>query len=590
MSWVAGSPFARITKVIAVADVVESVRLMEQDEGEFIRRWQHFVGFVRQRVPLDGGRMHKSLGDGLMLEFSDPQGCIRAALAMQQWFAEGNQGLPLEQQVQLRIGAHVGDFVADEYDIYGTDVNLTARIATLAGPGEIVVSSALRERLRGGEDEVLVEDLGACHLKHVRYPVHAYRVGRAGRAPVVPSAGPSRVPMRAPMAVLPFETSNAPAGCSQLGEAVADEAVAALSRSDALQVVSRLSTAALKTARPSLDEVRRHLGTRYVLSGHAREIGGQLAVFAELADADTGHIIWADSFKGALSDLLAGDTTFLRALPPSVSSAVMANEMERAADVPLPALEGYALLLAAVGLMHRLTPPAMERARLMLEHLAERDRRHAAAYAWLSHWHVLRVLQGWSSGGQDADWAGEYGHAALRQDPQSPLALCMAGHAALHLSRDVRAARGRYAQALATRPDDPLAHMLQGELLAVAGDGAAARAACARALELGPPQALRHWYEAVAAFASWAAGDVEQAAACAGRSLRANARFVPAHCILAAAQYEAGQTEDAGDTFGQLLAMEPRFDVERCVRGCALEGEPALRMARALRGADALAR
>src|SRR4051812_46415712 len=82
--------FARHTKVIAVADVVESVRLMELDEQEFIRRWHGFVQFANQHLPRESGRMHKSLGDGLMMEFADPAGCIRAALAMQAWFNEGN--------------------------------------------------------------------------------------------------------------------------------------------------------------------------------------------------------------------------------------------------------------------------------------------------------------------------------------------------------------------------------------------------------------------------------------------------------------------------------------------------------------------
>ncbi|RYF55760.1 MAG: adenylate/guanylate cyclase domain-containing protein, partial [Comamonadaceae bacterium] len=293
-----GSHFARrTTKVIAVVDVVESVRLMEEDEAHFIARWKRFVGFVLQRLPQESGRMHRSLGDGLMIEFSDPQGCLRAALAMQAWFREDNKELMPEQQVHLRIGAHIGDFVADEYDIYGTDVNLAARIATLAGPGEIVISAALRERVRG-EMNAQLEDLGACHLKHVLHPVHAYRVGYTGPAPVMPALGPTRATMRASVAVLPFETSNAPAGADLLGHAVADEAVATLTLSDGLQVASRLATAALKEQRPSLDEVRRHLGSRYVLSGHARQIAGQLAVFAELTDAAHGHVVWADSFKG----------------------------------------------------------------------------------------------------------------------------------------------------------------------------------------------------------------------------------------------------------------------------------------------------
>ncbi|HEY8358257.1 MAG TPA: adenylate/guanylate cyclase domain-containing protein, partial [Ramlibacter sp.] len=517
---VGGGRLPRFTKVIAVADVVESVRLMEEDEGEFIRRWKRFVGFVLQRLPLESGRMHRSLGDGLMIEFSDPQGCIRAALAMQAWFAEGNEGLAPEQQVHLRIGAHIGDFVADEYDIYGTDVNLAARIATLAGPGEIVISAALRECVRG-EMNAQLEDLGACHLKHVKQPVRAYRVGYAGPAPVMPAMGPLRANMRASVAVLPFETSTSP-GASNLGQAVADEALAALSRSDGLQVVSRLSTVALGQARPTLDDVRRHLGTRYVLSGHAREIAGQLAVFAELTDATSGHIVWADSFKGKLPELLAGGSTFLSSLAPLVNAAVMANEVERAEGLPLPALEGYALLLTSIAVMHRLGRADMDRARLMLEHLADRDRRHPSAYAWLAHWYVLGVLQGTLRADEAAPLAASHIQSALQCDPQAPLVLCMAGHAAVHLAQDLRAAGEYYAQAVASRPYDALPHLLQAELLAWRGQGEPARASCATALRLVPPVALRYWYDAGAALACWVDGALDAAVSAAEQSLRAN--------------------------------------------------------------------
>lgn len=585
-SGVDGGRFPRFTKVIAVADVVESVRLMEEDEGEFIRRWKRFVGFVLQRLPRESGRMHRSLGDGLMIEFSDPQGCIRTAQAMQAWFAEGNEGLPPEQQVHLRIGAHIGDFVADEYDIYGTDVNLAARIATLAGPGEIVISAALRECVRG-EMNAQLEDLGTCHLKHVKQPVRAYRVGFVGPAPVMPARGPTRPTMRASVAVLPFETSNAPGGASILGQAVADEAVAALSRSDGLQVVSRLSTVALGQVRPTLDDVRRHLGSRYVLSGHAREIAGRLAVFAELTDATSGHLVWADSFKGKLPELLAGGNTFLSPLAPLVNAAVMANEVDRAEGLPLPALEGYALLLTSIAVMHRLGRADMDRARLMLEHLADRDRRHPSAYAWLAHWYVLAVLQGWMSAGEALPMAAAHIHSAEQCDPQAPLVHCMAGHVALHLARDLRGAGEHFAQAVASRPYDSLPHLLQAELLAWRGDGPKARAAWATALQLVPPAALRYWYDAGAALACWVDGAFDEAVAAAERSLRANGRFVPAYCLLAAAQFDHGDPEAAGETLARLQVMHPRFTVAAFLQRTPARPAVGDRLARALEGAQA---
>lgn len=579
------SQFARRTKVIAVADVVESVRLMEQDEHEFIRRWHGFVGFVRQQLPAETGRMHKSLGDGLMLEFSEPHGCIRAALAMQAWFRDGNKGLPADQHVHLRIGAHIAEFIADEYDIYGTDVNVTARIATLAGPGEIVISAALHEHVRGQLDGQ-AEDLGVCHLKHLKQPVRAYRIARAGRAPVLP-AGAGRMQMRATLAVLPFGTT-ASAGEVAVGDAVTDEVVAALARSSELRVVSRLSTSALKDASISLTQIRRHLGAKYALAGHARDLNGQLSVFAELADAATGLVVWAGSFKGRYAQLFTREVGFLRELAAAVTSAVMAHEVERGAGQPLHALEGYSLLLAGVALMQRLARNDMERSRAMLDHLAERNPRHPAASAWLVLWHVLQVQQGWSRDfAEDAQLARECSQAALLADPQSPLALCMEGYACVHLDKDLDAGAEHYARALALRPEDPLAMVFTAEQLALRGDGRSARQAAQHALELQPLESLRYFHDAIAARAALAAGALDQAIAMAERSLRVNPRYAPTYQTLAIAQVEARQIDAARATMLKLLRVEPGFDLVSFLDRCAARPWLAGRQAEALRTAGA---
>ena len=164
-------PFACQTKILMVMDVVESVRLMEQDENDFVSRWQALVGQAEhQLLPLHGGRLVKSLGDGLMLEFNDALGCIRAGFALQELTRLDNKARAAEQQLHLRIGAHLAEFVADRHDIYGSDVNLTARIAGLAGPGEFVMTAELRDRLAANLDAD-IEDLGDCYLKHVTEPV-----------------------------------------------------------------------------------------------------------------------------------------------------------------------------------------------------------------------------------------------------------------------------------------------------------------------------------------------------------------------------------------------------------------------------------
>lgn len=584
-SWIDASRFARSTKVIAVVDVVESVRLMEQDEQEFIRRWQHFVGFALERVGAEGGRLHKSLGDGLMLEFSDPDGCIRSALALHAWFAEANRHLAPGDQVHLRIGAHLAEFVADAYDIYGTDVNLAARIASLAGPGETIISAALRERLASCDSTL--EDLGTCHLKHMKDPLHAFRVGEAGTCPVLPFAVQNVDALRPNLAVLPFGIRGAAAD-GITGEALADDFVAGLARSPVLQVVSRLATARLDQDRSTLEEVRRQGRLAYVMRGHALRESDRVALYVELADASSGHVAWARKFEGALRDLGAADGTLWQELATQVHAAVFERETERARDLPLPSLDASTLLLASIALMHRLTPADMARAQAMLEHLTERWPRHPAPHAWLAHLHVVRLRLQPACREPEARLARDRVAAALRCDIDSPIALAMDGYARLHAEDDRGAAAESYAQGLAVRPDDALLLLLQAELLALGGDGVLAQENVVRALRGFPFEPMRYLHDSVRALATFAAGDSRPALEFAQRSVHRQSRCPAARAVLAACQATSGRMEEARASVMRLLQVQPGFTVpsflarlpaaaavrQRLAEGLALAGAP----------------
>lgn len=577
-SWIAAPRFARFTKVIAVADVVESVRLMELDEQEFIERWHSFVQFVGEHVPLQTGRIVKSLGDGLMLEFSEADGCMRTAVAMQEWFDEGNLGLPAEAQVHLRVGAHVADFVADEYDIYGTDVNLTQRIATLAGPGEIVISASLREKI-GGQLSAHVEDLGACHLKHLDRTVRAYRVGRPGRAPAQAPHTPARLLMRPCVAVLSFAGQAADPRDVEAGDSLAGEAMVALARSSELQVVSRLARE--HPGSTGWDALAPQLQPDYVLRGQAIRIDGQTQVLAELADAVAGHVVWAGTFRGASEDPQA-----VRRLACGVTGGVTANELLKTEAQPLPVLATHTVLLAAVALMHRLTPPDMLRARALLEHLLQRNRRHPFACAWLAFWHVLQLHSDADAGYQElAQQARECCQAALQSDSQAGLALCIDGYTRLHLLRDAEGAARRYAQVLAAKGDDALALACSTELAAFLGHRSACLQTARRALDLCLLQPMHYFYEEIAAMVAVCAGRFDAAAAHAERSVAANPAYVPGCRTQVIAHALALNGDAAATAARRLLQLEPGFTIRRFVRRSPASPEVTQRLAGALASA-----
>jgi TolB-like protein/class 3 adenylate cyclase/Flp pilus assembly protein TadD len=554
---------SRSTKVLLVMDVVESVRIMEQDQDDFVRRWQQLVQQAEQQIlPLHGGRIVKSLGDGLMLEFADAQGCVKAAFALQHFSEHTNSHIPSHARMHLRMGGHLASFVTDEHDIYGTDVNLTARFCTLAGPNDIVVSAELRDRLVPALDAD-IEDMGECYLKHVEKPVHAYRVMPPGKAAVLTALPADPTELRPTVAVIPFTARTSGPDDAVLGEILAEEIIAALSRTPDLNVISRLSTTALRGRDTSLPLLQSHLNANYVLSGAYRVAGGQLVLVTELIEARTGRAVWGDSLKSTVQEVLQGEDRITAEVVSQLGAHIVRTEMQRAASRPLPNLESSTLLLGAISLMHRSTRTEFDRVREMLEYLVDRHRRLPIPRAWLAKWHVLRVTRGLSSGGQDeTKRALEQTQRALDVDPDCSLALAIEGFVHCHMLKDLDGAAQRYESALSVNPNDSLAWLFSGVLHSFRGEGAQALASSEKALTLSPLDPLLYFYQSLAATAALSAGDYERVVQLAKASLRSNRSHTSTYRALVIGLTLSNRIAEARQTVQALLEVDPQFSIQ----------------------------
>ncbi|MEK6244259.1 MAG: tetratricopeptide repeat protein [Pseudomonadota bacterium] len=546
-----------------VVDVVESVRLIEENEEDAIMRWRNLVEHVEKKVlPAHSGRLVKSLGDGMLLDFPRVQPAVNAAFAIQHACNGVNIGVPPERQILLRIGAQVSELIADEHDVYGRGVNLAARLTTLAGPGEIVVSAGVRDQLTPVLDAD-IEDLGECYVKHVRKPVRAYRIGPPGPRPVIePAASTSE--LRPTIAVIPFAARSSDARHQVLGEMLAEEIISALSRTTELNVISRLSTTAFRGRDATIGDVSAHLNASYMLSGGYRVAGNLLTLAAELAEAKSGRVVWAKELKGQVNGLVDGKDELVDRVVDEVSVAVMARELQRAQSQALPTLESYTLLMGAIALMHRLSARDFDKARDMLQTLTDRAPRRAIPQAWLAKWHVLRVWQGWSDDPKnDTQLALDRTKRALDADPYCGLALVIDGLVHTNLLKQLDVAQERYELALSVNPNDSLGWLLLGTLHAFRGEGKPAVKKTQRAIRLSPLDPLRYFYDSLAATAALSAGKYERAIKLAQHSLRANRTHASTYRALAISQWQLGQAEEARKTVAELLKLEPTLTVAK---------------------------
>ena len=548
--------------VVMFIDVVESARLIESDEVGTIDQWWQLEAFInRELVPKHSGRIVKLLGDGMLLEFEEVRKAVSAAFQIQDFVsASASDDGGVASSLKLRISIDYGKVMRRADDIYGHRVNVAARLLSLADAGEIVVSAEAHDQLTAGLDAD-VEDLGPCYLKNITDPVRVFRIGR----PELRSARvgrPRTGDIRPVLAIVPFIDESASCDGHHMGDFLAEELIHSLSRTPEIAVISWLSTAAFRGRVVTLSEVRSSLRATYVVSGRVRSDNRKVLVSAELADVETGRVVWTDRLRGSMVDLSRGQPLVSRIVG-EIGSAILTRELQRVRTEPLPNLQTFPLMLGAIALMHRMGRTDFTEARTMLEAVIGRASHQPVAQAWLAKWYVLRVQQGWSENvTQDTRVALDLTKRALNSDPESSLALAVDGLVHTNLLKNFEVARERYDRALLSSPTTASPYSLGVCCMPFATR--AAKPCRIRRKRFRSP----HWTRiatstnSLAASAELTYGRYKRAAVLARRSLRANRAHASTLRVLTVAEWQLGREAEAREAARQLLQLEPTLTVE----------------------------
>lgn len=526
-----------------------------------LNRLQQFV--EHELLAVYGGRLLERQGHRLLLDFPQTTKALKAAFALQQACMEPKSGLSPQAELRPRIGLQVGEAVALAEAAASVDADMAMRLTTVGAAGDIVASLAVRAELTSVLDAD-IEDLGERYVEAMNQPVRAYRLSPPATRSPIESASDSDE-MQPTIAIIPFDEHGQ--GHEPLGEILAEEVIAALSRAADLNVVSRLSATAFRGRSASLAEIGAHLKADYVLSGAYRVGKAELMLAIELADVRNGRVVWSRELKGNVAAVIEGRDEMVDRLVAEVSQAVISRELERARSTSLHSMQTCTLLLSAVALMHRLSLSDFARARCMLQVVAERVPRHAVPQAWLAKWHVLRVWQSWSDDlATDTRLALERSQRALENDSHCSLALAVDGFVQTNLLKALDVGEQRYELALRVNPNDALAWSLRGMLHAFRGEGKAAVKGTQRALRLSPLDPHRHFYDSLAGGAELAAGHYERAVELTRRSLRANRMHASTFRTLAIALWQLGHQVEARRVVAELMKVEPTLSVSGWLR------------------------
>jgi adenylate cyclase len=340
----------RLAAILA-ADVAGYSRLIGADEGGTLKRLAAICAELTDpKIAEHHGRIVKTMGDGLLVEFASVVDALHCASEVQAAMAERNAANAADDRIEFRIGVNVGDIVVADGDIFGDGVNVAARLEGMAEPGGICVSARVQEDAAGKLD-LAFEDIGEQQLKNILRPVRAYRLVTAPGPAMTRSATDPPLPDKPSIAVLPFANMSGDPEQEYFADGMVEETITALSRIRWLFVIARSSRLTYKGQAIDEKQVGRELGVRYILEGSVRKAGGRVRITAQLIDAVTGTHLWADRFDGSLEDVFNLQDKVASSVAGVIEPALQASEIRRAFRNPTSDLTAYDLYLRAYALV-----------------------------------------------------------------------------------------------------------------------------------------------------------------------------------------------------------------------------------------------
>jgi adenylate cyclase len=555
---------------ILAADVAGYSRLTGIDEEGTLKRMRKLRReLINPAASLHRGRIVKTTGDGILIEFPSVVDAVRCALDVQREMDSRNSDSPVEQRIEFRVGINLGDVVIEGEDLLGDGVNIAARLEGISEPGGICISDAAYHQVRDKLD-VNFEDAGEQQLKNIARPVRIYRL-RSDRSfaqskPALP------LPDKPSIAVLPFDNLSDVPEHAFFADGVSEDLTTALSRLRWLFVIARNSAFAYKDKAVDVRTIARELGVRYALEGSVRTAGGRIRITGQLIDAESGKHIWAEKYDRKLDDIFAVQDEITAHIVAAIEPHLYAEEGYRAAGQTPESVDVWGLVVRAIDLVNRFGRPENEEAQRLLRRAIEIDPRYARAHAilawaiwWATHYHyVPERSAGFSQ-------STEHAETALRLDQNEPWARLVVG-LNLSTSRRHERALAELQVALGLNPNSALARTIYGWALLRAGRFEEAVAETASALRMSPMDSFAGLYTAIHGLALIAARRFEEALPHLRASVAAGAEFAGHYNALISCCGHLGLLDEAAEVLARRNAVGPplRVSVSReNVRGFA---------------------
>jgi adenylate cyclase len=544
----------RLAAILA-ADMAGYSRLMEADEsGTLARLRTHRIELVDPAIAKNKGRIIKTTGDGMLVEFQSVTDAVKCAVEIQQRMKRRNSDVPQERRIEFRIGINLGDIIFDDEDIFGDGVNIASRIEQLADVGGICVTAAVATQI-ADRLEIAMEDLGEKTLKNISRPVRLYRVGFDSH--VLPEVEAKRSISKPSIVVLPFNNMSGDPEQEFFADGLTEDIITELSRHHELFVISRNSSFVYKNRAVNVREVAEKLDVQYLVEGSVRKIGDRVRVTVQLIDTANDAHIWADKYDRKLDDIFAIQDEVTAAIAATLPGRVEAAQRDQLARAKPANMAAYECVLAAKVLHHRSTIADNERAQTLIGRAVALDPDYAHAHAWRACILGQAWVHNWCED-RDAVWndiMAALDRALALDDNDADVHRILA---AVNVNNnELTTARYHQERALALNPNYDLVVVQQGELLTWLGRPEEGIEWIRKAMQLNPHHPERFWsHLGKAHFAARQYGEAIEA------FMHLSTMDSVQHAFAAACYGWLGDEIAAAAHLGKIRTLDPQFDLD----------------------------
>jgi TolB-like protein/class 3 adenylate cyclase/tetratricopeptide (TPR) repeat protein len=555
----------RLAAIVA-ADVAGYSRLMGLDEVGTARTLREHRKVTDALAAKHGGRLVKTTGDGVLLEFPSVVHAVECAVAVQVVMAQRNEGIPQDLRMLFRIGINLGDILIEGDDILGDGVNIAARLEGIAEPGGICISSSAYDQIRG---KVAVEfaDLGEQRLKNIERAVRVYAAKSSGNlgmvtADVMTSRRDAQKPLPLPdkpsIAVLPFQNMSGDPEQEYFADGIVEDIITALSRFKSLFVIARNSSFTYKGKSVDIKQVGRELGVRYVLEGSVRKSAGRVRIAGQLIDSATGAHVWADRFDGKLEEVFELQDQVTTSVVGRLMTHVQIAEIERANRKPTANLDAYDCYWRALAQHWRYTKSGNDAALGYFHRAIELDETFALAYSLAGAVYPVRKQMRWMVDvPQEAAEAIRLARRAIELDQMDEGVLCRSGFVLAYFAGELDFGAELTRRGLAINPNSATGWLTSAWVQIYLGNHQTALE-CVRQYERLSPRGLdRMQVKLQSAYAHVFQGHYEEAAHHAEQLAREFPAFTPGWRLLAVSKALAGDVASASIATTKALELDP---------------------------------